>query len=84
MIILRIGNELVFSSDLVMDSLKERASQRGVGDEGFDEALLQFLFHLESCDEAVEIFDDFTVCPVCCAIAVDGLMVHKELVDLVQ
>ena len=84
MIILRIKNELCFSSDLVMETLAKRAADRGVGMMEFDQALLQFLFHLESCDEAVEIFDEFSICPVCSAIAKDGVMEHKDPLDLIQ
>ena len=84
MIILRIGNELVFSTDIVADRLALRASERGVDRDKFDEALLQFIFHLESCAEAVEVFDHFSTCPVCGAVASKGLMVHKELEDLLQ
>ncbi len=84
MIILRIGNELVFASDIVVDSLAHKASERGVDRDQFDDALLQFIFHLESCEEAVEVFDDFSTCPVCGAVATKGLMIHKDPMDLYQ
>jgi hypothetical protein len=81
MIILRINNQLYFSSDIVSHKLIDKAHEQGINDEEFDEALLQFIFHLETCEEAVEVFDDFNVCPVCGAKSSKGVMVHLDPKD---
>jgi hypothetical protein len=84
MLILRINNELFFASDIVNDQTIALANERGISDHEFDEALLQFIFHLESCTEAIELFENLNVCPVCGAIASKGLMVHRDHADLIQ
>jgi len=84
MIILRINNELIFASDIVADSLAYRASERGVTRSEFDEALLQFVFYIESCAEAAEVFDRFTVCPICGVTESKGVFRHKDPADFLQ
>lgn len=40
--------------------------------------LLGYWWNLESCEEAIQLFEYFHVCPVCGAIADrDGVMLHK-------
>lgn len=79
MIILRIGNVLFFASNIVSDSLMNKAEKQGIDKPEFDQAFLQFVFHLESCSEAIEVFDEFDICPVCGAIASeDGVFIHKD------
>ena len=77
MLILRIKNELFFANDIMSEKLTDKAIEKGINQDEFDQALLQFIFNLESCEEALEVFDEFTVCPVCGAQASKGVMVHK-------
>jgi hypothetical protein len=68
----------------VNDKTVELATNRGITEQEFDEALLQFVFHLESCDEAVQVFEGMSVCPVCGAVESKGLMVHRDFKEMVQ
>lgn len=44
-----------------------------------EDELIGYWWNLESCEEAIEMFDDFHQCPVCGAFADStGLMVHSE------
>jgi hypothetical protein len=84
MVILRIGKDLFFSTKIVSQSLIKKANSQGFSCEEFDEALLQFIFHLETCEEAIEVFDDFDICPVCGATSSKGLMVHKNADEFIN
>ena len=84
MVILKIDGELYFSTILHSEDFDDMATHSRLGGTAYDEALLQFVFHLESCDEAVQCFDGFAVCPVCGAHNEDGVMTHKAHEELVQ
>lgn len=44
-----------------------------------DEQVRDLLMRLESCDEAINIFDELVLCPVCGAcIDIYGIMTHKD------
>jgi hypothetical protein len=74
----------VFASDHVNEKTLDLASERGIEKDQFDEALLQFIFHLTSCEEAAEVFSDMQICPVCSATNQMGIIVHKPMDDMLQ
>ena len=50
-----------------------------------DEEFLELLVSLESCDEAIKIFEDMYVCPVCLEfVQNDGVLVHKDPKDIIN
>lgn len=84
MVILKIDDEIYFSNVFYSSEFDDMARLGKIGGKAYDEALLQFVFHMESCDEAINSFDGFAVCPICSAQVIDGVMVHKEHEDMVQ
>ena len=84
MVILKIDGEIYFSNVFHSSEFADMARIGRIGGHDYDEALLQFVFHMESCDEAIHSFDGFAVCPICGAQVVDGHMVHKDPEDLIQ
>lgn len=50
-----------------------------------DNEFLEMLLSLESCDEAIEIFEDMYICPVCLElINNEGVLVHKDPKDIIN
>lgn len=49
-----------------------------------DEEWVEMLLSLESCEEAIEIFEDMIQCPVCGAQINDGVIRHKSKEEYVN
>jgi hypothetical protein len=84
MVIQKIDGELYFSNIFVCEEFDSMATEARMGGTAYDEALLQFVFQMESCDEAVQSFEGFAVCPICGAHAKGNQMIHKNPEDMIQ
>jgi len=84
MTLLRINGDYYFASRWMAqeneDLIQKHSHVRIIeADDEFDHALFALCWHLHSCLEAIEVFSNFSECPVClCRADKEGNIVHKE------